>query len=779
MLILKERNRIDHRTQLPRAVEAKVAMKGNRLVVGLDYGTTYTGVSYCETSDTSLIEKHIEVVNNWPSRHTKIGTKEKVPSEIAYLPDGVLWGSLIPTNVTRHMWTKLQLDRPQEGEAAKVIEEQQLAAYFSNKQPVDIIADFLTHVKDHLLRTLDEEYRREIWVTLSITLVVTVPAVWSDAAKDRTLQAVRQAGFNTTCFPHLKRTILATEPEAAAIYTIKTLRGTTQDQQLAIDDGFIICDMGGGTVDLISYRVAELQPTVVEEATVGTGDQCGGSFIDRAFLRWLERRLGAEDFFKIAGCRSEDIPRTSLASKLGRMVQDFNLEAKSGFSGIESNFLRLPAPLNAIEEDTARGISDGEILITPKDMIDMFEYPVRRTYELVLGQILQARQICKGELKYLFMVGGFSESPYMYSKVKDFAAANSLKTVRPAYAWSAVVRGAAAKGLEGDGRPPIRNRKCRRHYGTGCTQSFIGGKHREADSFICPFSGTKMARKQISWHLRKGQDLSTSALPHAKMSMFSTFWSHEIRTVEVSLWATDTERAPNRQNGDVYEVAKLSVDLTNVPAHKFKSFQNKEKPSAQELQPLPAFLQPTEEWKRAQRQIERIVELHYRSYQYLRPFSTKIMMASKALQLAAVGDLDNEKRVRILGVIDKLRELGVSENVSLPQVSASLGTSEAVLIPSKLVVIGDQSSGKSSLLEGLTGLSFPIASDLCTRFATQIVLRRAPANEAEVRITIIPGPDAQGDEETLDYLLAFERTFSAEEFDEKRFQEIFDEASIK
>jgi GTPase SAR1 family protein len=101
-----------------------------------------------------------------------------------------------------------------------------------------------------------------------------------------------------------------------------------------------------------------------------------------------------------------------------------------------------------------------------------------------------------------------------------------------------------------------------------------------------------------------------------------------------------------------------------------------------------------------------------------------------------------------------------------------------ILSPSKLVVVGDQSSGKSSLLEGLTGLSFPVASDLCTRFATQIVLRRARASEAEVQITIIPGPDAQGDEDTLDKLLGFEKTLSAEEFDSERFQEIFGEVCI-
>jgi molecular chaperone DnaK (HSP70) len=236
------------------------------------------------------------------------------------------------------MWTKLQLDSTQTGEAAKVLEEQQSSVQSLAKQPVDIIADFLRHVKDHFIKTLDDEYQREIWSTLPITLVVTVPAVWSDAAKDRTLQAIHQAGFNNVGFPALKQTLLTTEPEAAAIYTIKTLRGTTQDQRLAIGDGFIMCDMGGGTVDLISYRVSELQPTVVEEATVGTGHQCGGSFIDRAFLKWLERRLGTTHFLKIAECRSEDIPRTSLTPKLGRMVQDFTIDAKPDFRATKQIF---------------------------------------------------------------------------------------------------------------------------------------------------------------------------------------------------------------------------------------------------------------------------------------------------------------------------------------------------------------------------------------------------------------------------------------------------------
>ncbi|PLB46308.1 P-loop containing nucleoside triphosphate hydrolase protein [Aspergillus steynii IBT 23096] len=138
--------------------------------------------------------------------------------------------------------------------------------------------------------------------------------------------------------------------------------------------------------------------------------------------------------------------------------------------------------------------------------------------------------------------------------------------------------------------------------------------------------------------------------------------------------------------------------------------------------------------------------------------------------LSGVQSLDNERRVRILGIIDKLRELGVSENVSLPSPNPSLTAVQ-------LVVVGDQSSGKSSLLEGLTGLSFPIDSDLCTRFATQIVLRRVPANDAEVKVTIIPGPTAQADDELKARLQSFERTLAVDSFGPAEFKEIFDEAA--
>lgn len=48
------------------------------------------------------------------------------------------------------------------------------------------------------------------------------------------------------------------------------------------------------------------------------------------------------------------------------------------------------------------------------------------------------------------------------------------------------------------------------------------------------------------------------------------------------------------------------------------------------------------------------------------------MTRKRAIDLTGADGLDNEKRIRLLGIIDRLRELGISENVSLPQASKSI-----------------------------------------------------------------------------------------------------------
>jgi ABC-type molybdenum transport system ATPase subunit/photorepair protein PhrA len=56
----------------------------------------------------------------------------------------------------------------------------------------------------------------------------------------------------------------------------------------------------------------------------------------------------------------------------------------------------------------------------------------------------------------------------------------------------------------------------------------------------------------------------------------------------------------------------------------------------------------------------------------------------------------------------------------------------------QLVIVGEQSSGKSSLLQALTDIPFPVGTGLCTRFATRIVSKRTgPNTKNKFKITIV------------------------------------------
>ncbi|PON25743.1 dynamin family protein [Trichoderma gamsii] len=113
----------------------------------------------------------------------------------------------------------------------------------------------------------------------------------------------------------------------------------------------------------------------------------------------------------------------------------------------------------------------------------------------------------------------------------------------------------------------------------------------------------------------------------------------------------------------------------------------------------------------------------------------------------------------LLEKIDKLRDWNVGHHVPLPQ----------------LVVVGDQSSGKSSLLESLSGIPFPKDQNLCTRYATQITSKRE--SEDGVQISITPGPHAS--DEHKDQLKGFHRHLSSGSEFRKQFTDILKKANEK
>lgn len=219
---------------------APLAPVADRLIVGVDFGTTFSGVATVYTSTPD----DVDIIKTWPGGNGI--TSDKVPTEIAYsLPPGALeptvkWGFQFRPDEARLRCIKLFLDRSQKLPfyVSPLETAAQLKKY--NKMVIDAVTDYLTHIHRHTIDTLTRRYGQSFMASTKVDFVLTCPAVWSDAAKNTTLQAAERAGMGT------KASIqMISEPEAAAVYTLKAI----QPNHLNVGDNFIVCDGGGGTVE--------------------------------------------------------------------------------------------------------------------------------------------------------------------------------------------------------------------------------------------------------------------------------------------------------------------------------------------------------------------------------------------------------------------------------------------------------------------------------------------------------------------------------------------------
>lgn len=87
-----------------------------------------------------------------------------------------------------------------------------------SKSVVDVIADYLGSLKQHTMNTLARKFNKEFLDVTPVDWILTVPAVWSDAAKAQMMKAA-VGGLGE------KASIqLISEPDAAAVCTLRDLQ---------------------------------------------------------------------------------------------------------------------------------------------------------------------------------------------------------------------------------------------------------------------------------------------------------------------------------------------------------------------------------------------------------------------------------------------------------------------------------------------------------------------------------------------------------------------------
>ncbi|CAI0653114.1 unnamed protein product [Colletotrichum noveboracense] len=539
----------------------------DRLIVGVDFGTTFSGVAAVYTSTPD----DVEIIKTWPGGNGI--TSDKVPTEISYdfpqnAPEGtkpnVKWGFQFKPEESRLRCIKLFLDRSQKLPfyVSPLETAAQLKRY--NKNVLDAVSDYLTQVYKHTIDTLTRRYGESFMASTKVEFVLTCPAVWSDAAKNTTLQAAERAGMGS-----MSEIQMISEPEAAAVYTLKAI----QPNHLNVGDNFIVCDAGGGTVDLIAYKIISLKPLKVEESAVGTGGLCGSAFLNYRFEEHVKNKLGHTRF-------DEMMHKKQKTWQMGlRYFEEF---VKRNFNEDEHQEVNVPFP--GLPDDEEAGLDCGFMIMTAAEIKEIFEPVVKEVCDLVQGQVDGIRQ-AGGVVSGIVLVGGFGQSDYLYRRLKShFNSAApppyterpthgtmttlqetaSIEVMQPVYAWTAVVRGAVLRGLEGN---MVISRKARYHYGTSYATVYDEEKHSVSERYWSPLWERWMVSDRMQWHIAKGEAIS----PQEPIAFHYTrnFRPGQSLTVTDDLIACEADEPPSAYTRDLIHVCTLTTDLAAVPRSLF------------------------------------------------------------------------------------------------------------------------------------------------------------------------------------------------------------------
>ncbi|KAM7191240.1 hypothetical protein V8F20_009418 [Naviculisporaceae sp. PSN 640] len=479
------------------------------VVVGVDFGTTYTGVAFTHSDDPDF--RRVTIIRDWPG--AGIETRVKVPTEISYINGNPSrWGWQLAPGAPRFGGFKLLLD-PVSGSQA--YNDDQLTLSLDPGNPAmsttlrqgssatTMVSDYLRLVYAEVMRILSLRFAGTIG-TIKMKFIITTPAMWSPAAQHNTLMAAKAAGFGSRPQDVIEA---ASEPEAAASYALRDLgllssqvnNNNPSETHLSeiqlLGKQVIVCDAGGGTVDIVSYAIDQLQPCLrVSETTPPRGGLCGATSLDHRFLQLLRERLGSQAHLL-------DGRHAGRGSRL--MVSFDNSKRTFGSNEFEDDVL-IEHNLRTLAPDDDNGIDEDYVTLSHQDMKSIFDPVVDKVIALVDSQLQEARAKEPGKpVTGIILVGGFGESVYLTKRLKTWAESQTppLFLFSPTESWAAIAKGAVCYGLESI----VHHRVLPCHYGVVLGQPFDPAIHDPAYNLTRPFDGAVFNVDFVTWFAKKGE----------------------------------------------------------------------------------------------------------------------------------------------------------------------------------------------------------------------------------------------------------------------------------
>ncbi|BGP03164.1 protein of heat shock protein Hsp70 family [Rhodotorula toruloides] len=539
------------------ASKGKAKEEEGKMSVGIDFGTTFTGIAY---GSSRLFSGQIRQILSWPGSYE---TYRKVPTCILYeqnSPDEeakiVSWGleaknATVTKGLIKCEWFKLLLS-PESLRSG--VPDPWLPPLPVGKNVVDVIADFMRCIWRYARRMITEEIGSVVDLNAADVLL-TVPAAWDAAACSLMRESALRAGLvqssrggDTAWRDRLQ---IITEPEAGAIHasTLATLHHLRPSQC------FLLCDAGGGTVDTGVYKLmGQLSELEIAEMCVRSGANTGSLFVDLKFEELLRRIL-------------KDHPVHLEPASMATFIHAFAEGDKLAYHGTAEDdeaIFRFNCFNVEDSHDPAVGLEFGELAIPGKVLKkEVFDPIIEQVLELLSTQIAK---IGSTPLDAIILVGGFAASEYLYTRVRQAFGAVVPVIVRPQDCDTATLRGAARYGLGlRQGKAGVSSVISPRSY---CMKSRLPAEqedHWRRPEFVTTNDGgTVVCENRLSYLiakgavLRKGERLRSRFCKFVKDPRDSVFTAHLFVSNSEELYRYTDE-------GDLTELCRWTVDLAALP----------------------------------------------------------------------------------------------------------------------------------------------------------------------------------------------------------------------
>ncbi|KAJ6100061.1 hypothetical protein N7467_001596 [Penicillium canescens] len=474
-------------------------------VIGLDFGTTMTSVSYYKFNSqdrpATVARNAIKSITNWP-HSGRDQSKGEVPSEGLYLEGEYFWGyearpklkhaqcSGESLNASNRLirFAKLILEKPGlELDDTDAIREMKETIRNLGKSVKDVITDYLVGVfrytKKHLA---DHEDFRE---TSPVELSLSVPAGW----RLRTSWSMQEIVKDATVMASLGQPdafdlFIINEPEAAAAFAVDVMTGVNRLQ------------------DVTTYSVKQQNPLRLTEAVDPKGDDFGSTCVNREMEKDLRNRFRTgSDPHTVLSEKDISIEYQLFHDVFRRFEEDLkrNFDSSRGLDGYEYlDFHGLKANLQH-GFDERIGFANNMIKISRRAVQGWFQ----PSLEGIAGLIKQQEDLCtdgKLVLKKVILVGGYSQSntfrQFMNTKFPH------LQLIYPRDSgWEAIVSGGAVYRAINKSNGP--SRKLLANIGIlqieEYSRKFAG--HRYTAPFLNPCNNREYATNCLNWIIKKGR----------------------------------------------------------------------------------------------------------------------------------------------------------------------------------------------------------------------------------------------------------------------------------